>query len=215
MSKQERATRTRRALIQSAAHVFDQGGYTRARIEQVSQGAGVSRGALFFHFANKEALADAVEADAARSLRSVTCAVYRRRESALQALVDSTHALARLLRHDLVVRGGFQVSCDMARGSGRELWEQWQAHVDRLLREAVDAGDLLAGASRRDAVRTVVAATAGFRTLGHDDEDWLSPLALTCFWRLLLPRLATPAALAALRPEGSPVPPAPGATPTN
>ncbi|MFJ5293106.1 ScbR family autoregulator-binding transcription factor [Streptomyces sp. NPDC088348] len=203
MSKQERATRTRHALIQSAAHVFDQGGYSQARLEQVSQGAGVSRGALFFHFANKEALADAVEEAASRTLRAAAGDVYRRRGGALQALIDTTHALARLFSHDQVVRGGFQVNCHTNRGSGKPLREQWESYVGLLLREADAGNELLGSAPQRDIVETIVAATTGFQILGHHDEARLSAFALTRFWRLLLPRLATAEVLGSLRPDGS------------
>ncbi|MGW1223275.1 TetR family transcriptional regulator, partial [Streptomyces californicus] len=48
MTKQERAARTRQALIRSAAAVFEQHGYAQARLAQISSGAGVSTGALHF-----------------------------------------------------------------------------------------------------------------------------------------------------------------------
>ncbi len=57
MSKQERAERTRRALIKSAAAVFEEYGYAQARLALISTGAGVSTGALHFHFENKAAVA--------------------------------------------------------------------------------------------------------------------------------------------------------------
>ncbi|NEE26311.1 TetR family transcriptional regulator, partial [Streptomyces sp. SID7982] len=60
MTKQERATRTRQALIRSAAVVFEQHGYAQARLVLISSGAGVSTGALHFHFENKAAVAEAV-----------------------------------------------------------------------------------------------------------------------------------------------------------
>ncbi|CAM5724103.1 TetR family transcriptional regulator OS=Streptomyces microflavus OX=1919 GN=HUT09_00685 PE=4 SV=1 [Streptomyces microflavus] len=50
MTKQVRAARTRQALIRSAAIVFEQHGYGQARLALISSGAGVSTGALHFHF---------------------------------------------------------------------------------------------------------------------------------------------------------------------
>jgi hypothetical protein len=53
-----------------------------------------------------------------------------------------------------------------------------------------------------DAVVAVVAATVGFEVLGSQDSTWLSYRTLTQFWRLLLPRLASPSTLDRLRAEG-------------
>ena len=61
MVKQERAARTRQALIQAAAEVFAEEGFVTASLSTISRRAGVSNGALHFHFANKGMLADAVE----------------------------------------------------------------------------------------------------------------------------------------------------------
>ena len=55
MVKQERALRTREALIESAAEVFDREGFSVASLTAISSRAGVSNGALHFHFASKAA----------------------------------------------------------------------------------------------------------------------------------------------------------------
>lgn len=215
VSKQERATRTRHALIESAAYAFDQDGYSQARLDLISQRAGVSRGALFFHFANKEALADAVESAASSALHATTYGAYRERSSALQALIDSTHALARLLSQDQVVRGGFQINCDSTRAKGEDLRSQWALRVNLFLQKAAAQRELTTATPQRDMADTIVAATTGFQVLGRDDATWMSPSSLTRFWMLLLPRLATPEALAGLRAEGSERPPMTHQPPTD
>lgn len=72
MVKQERAARTRETLIRSAAQIFDREGFSVASLTGISSLAGVSNGALHFHFASKAALADAVEAAALIRLLAVT-----------------------------------------------------------------------------------------------------------------------------------------------
>ena len=61
MAEQERAVRTRERLIGSAAETFCREGFAVASLSVISAQAGVSSGALHFHFAGKAALADAVE----------------------------------------------------------------------------------------------------------------------------------------------------------
>lgn len=57
MAQQERAVRTRRAVLEAAATVFADHGYTAATVADILKTAGVTKGALYFHFDSKEALA--------------------------------------------------------------------------------------------------------------------------------------------------------------
>lgn len=119
MVKQERAARTRQALIQAAAEVFAEEGFVTASLSTISKRAGVSNGALHFHFANKGMLADAVEAEAAKAVRLITEAARAWQGDSLQAVVDATHELMRSLAHDTVVRGGFELAGDSTRRGSR------------------------------------------------------------------------------------------------
>jgi TetR/AcrR family acrAB operon transcriptional repressor len=55
------AERTRAALIDAAVTVFLQRGVARATLEEVARAAGVTRGAVYWHFADKMALFLAME----------------------------------------------------------------------------------------------------------------------------------------------------------
>ncbi|MFF2306566.1 ScbR family autoregulator-binding transcription factor [Streptomyces sp. NPDC058128] len=204
MTKQERAARTREALITSAAREFDQHGYTLAKLSAISTGAGVSPGALHFHFENKPAVAAAVEHEASTALRRTARTVYRQESDALQNLVDTTHSLARLLRDDVVVRAGYRLSCSRGCRTDLNLRQEWQSCVQQRLAEAADEGLLATGhGGQQDLVRTVVAATVGLEALCRENGEWLSPGTVTGLWRTLLPVLAAPGALAGLEPAGS------------
>ncbi|MER7624989.1 TetR/AcrR family transcriptional regulator [Streptomyces sp. NPDC126503] len=72
MAKQERAVRTREALLRSAAEIFDTDGFVSASLSAICSKAGVSSGALHFHFASKGALAEAIERAAEARLRLIT-----------------------------------------------------------------------------------------------------------------------------------------------
>ncbi|MFF8381474.1 ScbR family autoregulator-binding transcription factor [Streptomyces sp. NPDC015661] len=204
MTKQERSVRTRDALIRSAAGEFDRHGYTLATLSAISAGAGVSPGALHFHFENKAAVADAVEHEACTALRRTARIVYGHRSNALQNLTDTSHALARLLREDIVVRAGFRLSCSDDSRTELNLRQEWQSCVQQRLAEAADEGLLAPGLGRRqDLARTIVAATIGLQALWRDNGEWLSPKTVTGLWRTLLPMLAGPETLAGLDPAGS------------
>ncbi|GHH27674.1 ScbR family autoregulator-binding transcription factor [Streptomyces lanatus] len=203
MTKQERGTRTRHMLIRSAAEVFEQHGYERTRLADVSAHAGVSTGALHFHFKSKAALADAVESAASRSLHHAASSVGRHPVSALQTLTDISHIFALLLDRDVVVRAGVQLGCDTVRDPTLNFHREWQDCVRRLLDRAAAEGSLADDVSQQDVTTTVVGATMGFLSMRREGGEWLTHRSLTGFWRLLLPRVATPPLLGSLAPEGT------------
>ena len=63
MSRVESAAATRRALLSSAADLLDSGGPDAVTLREVGARAGVSRGAPYRHFADKESLLTAVAAE--------------------------------------------------------------------------------------------------------------------------------------------------------
>ncbi|MET9857280.1 ScbR family autoregulator-binding transcription factor [Streptomyces sp. NPDC006450] len=203
MAKQERAVRTRESLIRSAAEIFDREGFTVASLAMISTQAGVSSGALHFHFASKAALAEAVESAALDRLRIIAGVASREGAGRLQYLVDVTHGLALGLRRDVVLRAGFGLGGEAGRVTPGDLREHWRQWVEQAVAEAEKAGELRPGVAPEDAVTAVVAATVGFEVLGSREEAWLAPRTIARFWELLLPALAAGDRLAALEPEGS------------
>ncbi|MGX9788856.1 TetR/AcrR family transcriptional regulator [Mycobacterium sp. MMS18-G62] len=63
MSRIESAAATRRALLDDAAKLLDSGGPAAVTLREVGARAGVSRGAPYRHFADKESLLTAVAAE--------------------------------------------------------------------------------------------------------------------------------------------------------
>jgi AcrR family transcriptional regulator len=57
---ERRLERTRAALVQSARHVFAVRGFEGASLDEIADGAGYTRGAIYKHFSNKEDLLFAV-----------------------------------------------------------------------------------------------------------------------------------------------------------
>ena len=56
----ERARQTRESLLHAALDVFDKRGVARASMEEIARAAGVTRGALYWHFKSREDLFDAL-----------------------------------------------------------------------------------------------------------------------------------------------------------
>ncbi|MGF1430180.1 ScbR family autoregulator-binding transcription factor [Kitasatospora sp. LaBMicrA B282] len=193
MVKQERALRTRESLVRAAAELFQRDGYTIASLTTISRAAGVSSGALHFHFASKAALADAVEEAALTKLQALTRDTPQAAAgSSLQRLVDATHRLAHVLSEDPVLRAGFELCSDPARTPRIDLREQWQRWIEQVLQRAGEDGELRPEVVPDGAATAVVAGTVGLEVLSSRKADWLFPETVARFWQVLLPTLAAP-----------------------
>jgi TetR/AcrR family transcriptional repressor of nem operon len=98
----ERATRpdTREALLQAATELFLRQGYSATGIDEICLRAGVSKGALFHHFPDKEALGRAAlerwVADAGRAFAGAPYGALADPLARLLGFVDFLSALARI-----------------------------------------------------------------------------------------------------------------------
>lgn len=207
---QDRAAKTRRLLIRSAAEVFDQSGFAGSPIGQICALAEVSQGALHFHFRNKQALGEAVQAAAAEILRCVTGQVPAWHPAPLQLLVDTSHELARRVAGDLVLRAGFGLSHDPGWPGGASPWQHWRDWVRGVLHLARRQGVLAPAVDIDDAVAAITAVMVGVEGLERDPARTRPAPSPTPFWRLVLPQLAAEAVRGRIDPAGGPVRPGDG-----
>ncbi|MFJ1641681.1 ScbR family autoregulator-binding transcription factor [Streptomyces sp. NPDC088256] len=141
---QARSQRTRRRLVHAGAEMFDRNGYAHATLGQIAGAAGMTKGALYFHFASKDGLADAVQERGSAMLRDF---IREHRDAGVppvQVLIDMTHWLALTLHDDPVIRASFRITneCTGRQPPVTDFHQAWIAEVLRLLGQARDAGAL-------------------------------------------------------------------------
>jgi AcrR family transcriptional regulator len=107
---QKRAARTRQVLVSAAADEFDRNGYTGTSLARVSRAAGVTIGAVTFHFASKEELAAAVREQGDAATVTAVAAVTARREGSVQTVISLTLELTGLLEKDVAVRAAARLA---------------------------------------------------------------------------------------------------------
>jgi AcrR family transcriptional regulator len=82
----EEAEQTRGAILDAAERLFLERGVARTSLEQVARGAGVTRGAVYWHFRDKVALFEAMQARARLPQEDVLECLLAARTAAPEAL---------------------------------------------------------------------------------------------------------------------------------
>ncbi|MEV0185103.1 TetR/AcrR family transcriptional regulator [Streptomyces sp. NPDC050625] len=159
MVKQERAMRTREALVKAAAAEFDRAGYEGTSLSRISKSVGMSIGAVTFHFSTKNELADAVQQVGRSVTREAVEGVLAENRSALRVVVDLTLILAQLMEREPSVRAAIRLSRELPEAVP---WsEVWLPTVRDLLDEAHETGQLHAAALPADVTTLVEYLTSG------------------------------------------------------
>ncbi|MEV8530857.1 ScbR family autoregulator-binding transcription factor [Streptomyces sp. NPDC051211] len=187
-AKQERAVRTRATILRAAAEVFDEVGFSAASIRLISNRAGATLGALYFHFSSKEELARAVMLSQADEL------VLPAGPDGLQRLVDITAYLAEQLQTNPVLRGGVRLAVEQGAFGMREEqpYQQWAEVFRAQLSAAEEAGELNESCDVDALAWLVVSTFSGtqlFSQITTDRQDL--PERVHTLWTYLLPGIAS------------------------
>ncbi|MEV7522681.1 TetR/AcrR family transcriptional regulator [Streptomyces sp. NPDC091371] len=194
MAKQERAARTREALVRAAASAFDGAGYEATTLARIIQSTGLSMGALTFHFRSKDELADAVQARGECAVRAAAERAAAAGQPPLRSVVALTLEIARLLEGDAAVRAAARLARERADGS--TAWSAlWLPVMERLLARVTEA-ELRPGTDR-EAVLALVAhlitgaeADSRTRAAAPGDRRDGAEQQLARIWELVLPGIS-------------------------
>ncbi|GGQ76126.1 ScbR family autoregulator-binding transcription factor [Couchioplanes azureus] len=202
---QNRAQQTRTRLVRAAADSFDRYGYTGTNMAGVARSAGVTKGALYFHFATKIDLVRALNEESRLLLRGYAAAIELRRPSPLQAVVDLSHGLAGALRTEPIIRATLRVAreCGNCGEPFLDFYLQWAQAVTDLLRGSTQ--DCLAPAVEPDALAALLLALhIGADAMVSAAEPRLGAAwDLAGAWRMILPGVAADGVLGHLEAAGS------------
>lgn len=192
-SRAEKSHLTRAAVLRAAAECFDEAGYLATPLDDVTTRAGVTKGAVYFHFGSKQALADALIEAQRDHWAEVVEEITSRPGSALDHVVQLTYEMAGQLRHDVELRAGVRLATDpdVPSGNPLEIFEQWEAMLETLLRRARRDGSMASSGSPAAAARVIVLfflATHGLDLLSDRTRD--PRKRLDEFWGLVLSGIA-------------------------
>lgn len=142
--KQARAVRTREQVLAAAATAFADKGFPAVTIVDIAELTGVTKGAVYFHYANKEALAVAVTEKFYRQLPTVALDVDALDVPPLEAVAELLLRTAVAFRDDKVIQAGARLQIERSL-IGAELptpYVDYTRLITHYLTRAQSAGDL-------------------------------------------------------------------------
>lgn len=193
--KQERAVQTREQLLRAAAEVFDEYGYAGAGINKILRRAGVTAGALYFHFKNKQDLALEVMHAQRNTIEPHVPS------TGLQRLVDITLIWSHSLQADPLLRAGVRLTAEQASFGMRDAspYAVWARSFEECLEVARRAGELREHVQLADLAEFVVGACTGMQEYAQVVSGRADlPRRTVNMWSALLPGVATGETLASI-----------------
>lgn len=139
---QKRAKATREAILEASAVQFSRTGYAGTSVNDINHIASITKGAMYFHFSNKESLAHQL--------------LYRWSEAVLESIgkAEATgqpadrqilivyRELARRVEAEAITRAGLVLSTDPTLTSARPMYEAWTEALTPLVIDAIRSGAL-------------------------------------------------------------------------
>jgi TetR/AcrR family transcriptional regulator, transcriptional repressor for nem operon len=167
-----RADTTRRQILRAAAHQFARRAYHEVGLDDILAEAELTKGAMYFHFRSKHALAVAIierqTVEGAATLKDV----LTRRLSGLETLIDASFLIAV---HDIktyAVRAALNLLESVGRSEGlqQRLFDEWVNAMAAAAERAVAEGDVDQRCDPADLGRLVVSLHLGLRQTSNLDE---------------------------------------------
>src|ERR1700746_1969753 len=162
---------TRAFLLQVAAEVFAERGYTEATMAELIARSGLTKGAFYFHFSSKEQLALAVIDEKQRQWFASVQAAIDAETRAVDQFRAVALALVRMHRDDASAVSVSRLTRDLALvhdGADlvRDHMRTWVGLLAGLITHAQADGDLPRDVDSNDLAAVLVAATDGLKDLG-------------------------------------------------
>jgi TetR/AcrR family transcriptional regulator, transcriptional repressor for nem operon len=185
---------TRQRLIAAASRQFASRAYSMVSLDDILAEAQLTKGAMYFHFQSKQALALAIIDDLHEMSRAAVTESLARRMSGLETLIDLIFLLAVQDTQDEVARAGVRLleTLDNTTTAPPAMWRSWIGVVTTLIQKAISEGDVADHDDPEDIAKLLVALWAGVRRISNPDQPESHLANLKTVWVLALPSFTNP-----------------------
>ncbi|MGO4201560.1 ScbR family autoregulator-binding transcription factor [Rhodococcus sp. TAF43] len=194
MVRQARAVATRQQIITGAARMFEQSGFEGASLGDIVDGAGTTKGALYFHFRSKDELARVVIEEHHRTSIDTVDAIANTGAGSLRQLVMLCHEMARQIVHDPIVRAGTRLTLEFSgtADAPAQPYIDWIASAQKLIESGIARGEIRGTVDPPTLARFMIGSFTGVQLVSQvlarrrDIEQRIDEM-----WGYLLPSIAT------------------------
>jgi AcrR family transcriptional regulator len=201
LSRQDRAERTRNAILDAAAEAFEARGFAGTSLSDILARAGVTKGALYFHFASKEELAKELIDEQWK----IELPPLDNPTNPIQNVIDLCHLFCIALCTNIRVRASSRLVTESNfERPYPQVYTRWLDMIHEFLKVAHDSGDLRPEWEPADVASYVGGAVLGVQTMSGvltNREDLRR--RLTDMWKISLPGLVPARRLSRFRPDGT------------
>jgi|SRR4051812_6980501 AcrR family transcriptional regulator len=139
MPRQERAERTRFAILDAAAAEFDEHGYEGARLERIVERTGATKGAVYFHFRSKLDIARALVAEKYGNWPVIIDDVIASGLRGLAAAEEITVRVGAVFAADVRVRAAMKLTQTVLPPTAEDNpYDRWAAVIAGLLAQEAE-----------------------------------------------------------------------------
>ena len=189
-----RADTTRQQILRAAARQFARLPYHQVGLDDVLAEAELTKGAMYFHFRSKHALALAVIDDQTTQSTEAVADLLARKFSGLETLIDFSYQLAVRDISDDICRAALHLLESIARIDGLQakLHREWTDTLAQTVQRAIGEGDVYEDCDPQDVGRLLVSIYMGLRQASNLDEPERFLRDLESTWSLTLPGFVRP-----------------------
>jgi TetR/AcrR family transcriptional regulator, transcriptional repressor for nem operon len=167
-----RADTTRQQILRAAARQFALLPYHQVGLDDVLAEAELTKGAMYFHFRSKHALALAIIEDQITRSNEAITDLLTRKFSGLETLIDFSYQLAvRDLTED-ISRAALHLVESIGRIDGLQakLHREWIDNLTVAVQRGIGEGDIVEECGAEDVGRLLASAYMGLRQTSDLDE---------------------------------------------
>lgn len=189
-----RADTTRRHILRAASHQFARRPYHDVGLDDILADAELTKGAMYFHFRTKHALAVAI-IDHLTAAGTVSVeSLLGRKLSGLETLIDFSYLVAVQDIKTDGVRAGLNLLESVGRSEGlqQRILGGWAKLLAGVVEQAVADGDVGEHCDPNDVGRLMVSIHMGLRQTSDLDESERFLLDLEKCWVLMLTGILKP-----------------------
>jgi TetR/AcrR family transcriptional regulator, transcriptional repressor for nem operon len=183
-----RADTTRRQILRAASHQFARRAYHDVGLDDILAEAELTKGAMYFHFRSKHALAVAIIERQTAAGSAAAEELLTRGLSGLETLIDFSYLIAVGDLKTDGIRAGLNLLESVGRSQGLQnrLLNDWAKALAGVVEQAIAEGDIDPHCDPQDVGRLMVSLHMGLRQSSNLEEPERFLRDLEKCWLLVL-----------------------------